>query len=215
MKGLPSGYNKDLQEDKEAVFDAEDTVVAAIPAVTAVMTTLTVARSRAERAASGMLLATEVADYLVARGLPFRDAHALVGGLVRRLLREGRDFEALSVAEWREINELFGEDVRERITARAAVNAKRTPQSTNPRGRRPRRDRGAWLDRVDACSAGAQWLVSRESPAIETVATVGDPLLDFHEPAQDFASAESSTIARFLYSSSWLGIYGAAPAAAR
>ena len=132
MKGLPSGYNKDLQEDKEAVFDAEDTVVAAIPAVTAVMTTLTVARSRAERAASGMLLATEVADYLVARGLPFRDAHALVGGLVRRLLREGRDFEALSVAEWREINELFGEDVRERITARAAVNAKRTPQSTNP-----------------------------------------------------------------------------------
>ena len=132
MKGLPSGYNKDLQEDKEAVFDAEDTVVAAIPAVTAVIATLTVARARADRAASGMLLATEVADYLVARGLPFRDAHALVGGLVRRLLREGRDFGELSVVEWREISERFGEDVQERITARAAVDAKRTPQSTNP-----------------------------------------------------------------------------------
>src|SRR4030081_41286 len=85
MKGLPSGYNKDLQEDKQAVFDAEDTVAGSLGVVRAVVGGLTLNRDRAEAAASGLLLATDVADYLVGRGMPFRRAHEVVGALVRKL----------------------------------------------------------------------------------------------------------------------------------
>lgn len=132
MKGLPSGYNKDLQQDKEAVFDAEDTVSASLPAVTAVVHNLVLSRKQTESAASGLLLATDVADYLVSQGMPFRDAHSVVGRLVRQLLAESRDFESLSLEEWRAVNPLFSDDILERVTARAAVKARLTPQSTNP-----------------------------------------------------------------------------------
>ena len=84
------------------------------------------------RAASGLLLATDVADYLVALGVPFRDAHEIVGSVVRRLVKEGRSFDDLSLAQWREHSALFGEDIRGAITARASVEKKRTPQSTAP-----------------------------------------------------------------------------------
>jgi argininosuccinate lyase len=132
MKGLPSGYNKDLQEDKEAVFDADATLAASLEAVGVVVDGLAVNRDRAARAASGLLLATDVADYLVARGVPFRSAHELVGAMTRRLLAEGRSFEELSPAEWRGFSGLFGDDIVSRITAAASVGARRTPQSTRP-----------------------------------------------------------------------------------
>ena len=77
MKGLPSGYNKDLQEDKEAIFDAEDTLAGCLAAVRAVVGGLTLNRSQAAAAATGLLLATDVADYLVRRGVPFRRAHEI------------------------------------------------------------------------------------------------------------------------------------------
>ena len=132
MKGLPSGYNKDLQEDKEAVFDAEATVLGSVQAVAAVVKTLTLNSARAELACSGLLLATDVADYLVSRGMPFRDAHEVVGGIVCRLIAEGREFSSLTPEEWRGYSELFGDGMLRRITARASVDARRTPQSTNP-----------------------------------------------------------------------------------
>jgi argininosuccinate lyase len=132
MKGLASGYNRDLQEDKEAVFDAEATVNAAIDASAAVVAGLALNAARAEAAASGLLLATDVADYLVARGVAFRDAHAIVGAMVRKLVAESRDFSSLSLAEWRSFSDRIGADVSEAISARASVAAKRTPQSTNP-----------------------------------------------------------------------------------
>jgi argininosuccinate lyase len=132
MKGLPSGYNKDLQEDKEAVFDAERTLAASARAAHAVVARLSLNASRTERAASGLLLATDVADYLVARGMPFRRAHEVVGAMVRRLLSEGRDFSQLSLAEWRDASEMFGDDAPQAATALASVRARRTPQSTNP-----------------------------------------------------------------------------------
>jgi argininosuccinate lyase len=132
MKGLASGYNRDLQEDKEAVFDAEATVNAAIDASAAVVAGLQLNAARAEAAASGLLLATDVADYLVARGVAFRDAHAIVGAMVRKLLAERRDFTSLSLAEWRAFSDRIGADVSEAISPRASVAAKRTPQSTNP-----------------------------------------------------------------------------------
>ena len=132
MKGLPSGYNKDLQEDKHAVFDAEDTLTGCLSVVAAVVDGLTLNRAKAEAAASGMLLATDVADYLVGRGLPFRRAHEVVGALVRKLVADRREFGSLSLEEWRQASELFGPEVIERVTARASVSAKQTPQSTAP-----------------------------------------------------------------------------------
>jgi argininosuccinate lyase len=132
IKGLPTGYNKDLQEDKEAVFGADDTLFGCLGVVASVVHGLTLNRDRAAAAASGLLLATDVADYLVGRGMPFRRAHEVVGALVRRLVAEGRAFDSLTLAEWRGASELFESDVAARVTPAASVGAKRTPQSTAP-----------------------------------------------------------------------------------
>jgi argininosuccinate lyase len=132
MKGLPSGYNKDLQEDKEAVFDTEDTVAGSLMSCEAVVRTLRVRREVTARAAGGLMLATDVADYLVRKGLPFRDAHELVGGLVRTLLDEQRAIESLTPDEWRRFSPLFADDVVEAITPLASIRARQTPQSTAP-----------------------------------------------------------------------------------
>ena len=132
MKGLPSGYNKDLQEDKEAVFDAEDTVLGSLRAAAAVVRTLTLDPARTGAAASGLALATDVADLLVARGVPFREAHEVVGRIVRDLVAGGRDFASLTPDEWRGYHEHLDADGAARITARGSVEARRTPQSTSP-----------------------------------------------------------------------------------
>lgn len=132
MKGLPIGYSKDLQEDKEALFDSEDTLRASLEATGSVVEGLSIKGDASTRAASGYLLATDVADYLVAKGVPFRDAHAIVGSLVRRLLIEGRSFDSLSLEDWRTHSPLFEPDIRAVITPAASVQRKRTPQSTHP-----------------------------------------------------------------------------------
>src|SRR5207249_11086279 len=149
LKGLPSGYNKDLQEDKHAVFDSEDTLSGSLAVVRSVIGGLTLNRARAAAAASGLLLATDVADYLVGRDVPFRRAHEIVGALVRRLVAEGRDFESLSIEEWRTASDRFEPDVVSRVTPAVSVGAERTAQST---GRSAVRARLAevrqWLDDV-------------------------------------------------------------------
>ena len=131
MKGLPSGYNKDLQEDKEAVFDAEDTVIGSLISAAAVVETLTLKRATTTAAAGGFMLATDVADYLVGRGMPFREAHEVVAGMVRSLIERDLSFATLTLEDWRAYSELFGEDVLE-VTARRSVEARKTPQSTSP-----------------------------------------------------------------------------------
>jgi argininosuccinate lyase len=131
MKGLPSGYNKDLQEDKEAVFDAEDTIVGSLISAAAVVETLTLKHATTNAAAGGFMLATDVADYLVGRGMPFREAHEVVAGMVRSLIERDSSFAALTLDDWRGYSELFGEDVLE-VTARRSVEARKTPQSTAP-----------------------------------------------------------------------------------
>jgi len=133
MKGLPAGYNKDLQEDKEALFDTEDTWLGCLGASASVIDGLRPNPAMTNKAASGLLLATDVADYLVAKGLPFRDAHEVVGALVRRLLEERRGFDDLSLAEWQQHSRLFGEDVRTAVTPLASIQKKQTPQSTAPK----------------------------------------------------------------------------------
>ena len=132
MKGLPSGYNKDLQEDKEAVFDTEDTVAGSLLSCEAVVRTLRVRRDVTGRAAGGFMLATDVADYLVRKGLPFRDAHELVGGMVRTLMEEGTAIETMTPDQWRRFSPLFDDDVVEAITPLASIRARQTPQSTAP-----------------------------------------------------------------------------------
>jgi argininosuccinate lyase len=149
MKGIPSGYNKDLQEDKHAVFDAEDTLAGCAAVVKSVIDGLTLNRARAEAAASGLLLATDVADYLVGKGVPFRRAHEIVGALVRKLVAEQREFGSLSPEEWRAASDRFDADVAERVTPAASVAAKRTPQSTSPAAvRRAIEESEGWVARV-------------------------------------------------------------------
>jgi argininosuccinate lyase len=132
MKGTPLGYNKDYQEDKTAIFDAEDTLTGSAVTSAAVVRTLAPRADRMRAAASGLLLATDVADYLVAKGVPFRTAHEITGRIVRDLYESKRDFASLALADWRRYHESFGEDVRAVITPDAAIAAKRTPQSTHP-----------------------------------------------------------------------------------
>ena len=154
MKGLPSGYNKDLQEDKEAVFDADQTLSGSLDAVAVVVEGLRVNAEHAERAAAGLLLATDVADYLVGKGMPFRRSHELVGAMTRRLLAEDRDFESLPLAEWRGYSELFEADVIDRVTTRASVEARRTPQSTHPGAvQAALQELGRWLESQNTSSA--------------------------------------------------------------
>ncbi len=132
MKGLPSGYNKDLQEDKEAVFDAEDNLAGALATLVGVVDGLEMFPEKMASAASGLLLATDVADFLVGKGMPFRQAHEVVGGMVRQLVAEGRDFSALTLSEWRRYSGLFDESVSAVVTPDASVRARKTPQSTQP-----------------------------------------------------------------------------------
>ena len=146
MKGLPTGYNKDLQEDKEPVFDCEHTLTVCLEASRAVISHLTLRPDRTNAAASGLLLATDVADYLVGRGVPFRDAHEIVGGMVRQLLIEKRDFDALTLPEWRHFSPHFGDDVKQAVSAEASVRARKTPQSTAPDAvQRALAETRAWL----------------------------------------------------------------------
>jgi argininosuccinate lyase len=132
MKGLPLGYNKDLQEDKALAFSAEDDLAGCLMTCAAVVRTLTPRPAVMRQAASGLLLATEVADYLVGRGLPFRTAHEVSGKIVRDLYESGRDFSALTLADWRGYHDVFEDGIFGAITPEAAVKARLTPQSTGP-----------------------------------------------------------------------------------
>jgi argininosuccinate lyase len=132
MKGLPLGYNKDLQEDKALAFSAEDDLAGCLMTCAAVVRTLTPRPAVMRHAASGLLLATEVADYLVGRGLPFRTAHEVSGKIVRDLYESGRDFSALKLEDWRGYHDVFEDGIFAAITPEAAVKARLTPQSTGP-----------------------------------------------------------------------------------
>ena len=133
MKGLPIGYNKDLQEDKAIAFEAEDTVIGCARTTATVVRTLTLRPAVTRAAASGLLLATEVADFLVGKGMPFRTAHEVSGKIARDLYEAGRDYSTLKLDDWRQYSDLFDEKIFEAVTPEAAVAARLTPQSTNPK----------------------------------------------------------------------------------
>ncbi len=125
LKALPLSYNRDLQEDKPALFDALDTVIASVKVLTELMRRLTVNRDVLKRAVQGGgMLATEVADYLVTRGVPFREAHAITGRLVRASLDQGREFTAFSLNELRTFSERIEKGLLARLTVTAAIDRK-------------------------------------------------------------------------------------------
>ncbi len=112
LKGLPLCYNKDMQEDKPAVFDATENVLLCLRAVTPMMQTLTVrADNMRAAAARGFINATDCADYLTKKGVPFREAYQITGGLVARCVRDNTTLEALPLAAYREVSDAFGEDI--------------------------------------------------------------------------------------------------------
>ncbi|HIC88600.1 MAG TPA: argininosuccinate lyase [Anaerolineae bacterium] len=113
LKGLPSTYNKDLQEDKEPLFDAVDTLSAALPIAAGVIGTLEIHPERMQAALSDEMLATDLADYLVRKGVPFRESHHLVGQVVRQAEEMGIPLSELPLAELRRILPAFGADVAE------------------------------------------------------------------------------------------------------
>ncbi len=123
MKGLPLAYNKDMQEDKEAFFDAYDTLCKCLPTFTEMLRTTTFRAEAMERSASlGFTNATDLADYLVGRGVPFRDAHHVSGVLVAKCLREGKALDDLSLEELRAAHPAFDADVYDAIALKTCVN---------------------------------------------------------------------------------------------
>ncbi len=131
MHALPLTYGKDMQEDKEPLFDAIDTVEACLDATEGMLAGIAFDRERLE-AASGdeMLAATEIADGLVRRGVPFREAHGIVGGLVRDAVEAGKPLSALSVEKMRECSELLGDWVYEVLRRESWLESKRIEGGT-------------------------------------------------------------------------------------
>ena len=127
MKGLPLAYNKDMQEDKELSFDAMDTVKDCIRLFTGMLSTVTFHRGRMrESAGLGFTNATDAADYLVNHGVPFRDAHAVVGRIVLFCVEKGIAIDDMSLEELQEISPVFQEDIFEVISMEACVNRRLT-----------------------------------------------------------------------------------------
>ena len=126
MKGLPLAYNKDMQEDKEPVFDAIDTVELCVPVFTAMLDTLTVKKKAMARAASvGFINAADCADYLGKKGLPFREAYMIVGRLVNLCLEKGKTLDTLPLKEFQTVSGLFEWDVYDALRLRACVNGRK------------------------------------------------------------------------------------------
>ena len=131
LKALPLSYNRDLQEDKPALFDALDTVQTSVQILTELIRRVKLNREALRRAVSGGgMLATEVADYLVARGMPFREAHAITGRVVRAALDQGRDLADFSLNELRIFSDRFEKGVLSRLGVMAAIDRKAQIGST-------------------------------------------------------------------------------------
>ena len=132
MKGLPLAYNKDMQEDKEPVFDAADTLIACLQMMIGMLSTLTVNVDKmAASTKSGFMNATDAADYLVSKGLAFRDCHEIIGKLVLHCIQTGRALEDLPLSELKQFSDVFEEDIYENIDIKTCIKAKKSYGSTS------------------------------------------------------------------------------------
>ena len=132
MKGLPLAYNKDMQEDKEPVFDAYDTLSMSLLMMTGMLSTLKVNKERmAQSAKTGFMNATDAADYLVSKGLAFRDCHEIIGRLVLYCIKNGKALEELTLDELKEFSPVFDSDVYAHIDIKTCISAKKSEGSTS------------------------------------------------------------------------------------
>jgi len=132
LKGTPSAYNKDFQEDKEPLFDAVDTLRLALPVTAGVIATMRVRHERMEEALDDGMLATELADYMVTKGVPFRESHRLVGEVVRLAEERGCTLRTLALEAYRGIDSRFGEDLYGVLDFRQAILRRSVPCGTSP-----------------------------------------------------------------------------------
>ena len=133
LKGLPSSYQRDLQEDKEPVFAAHDQALAMLTVASGAVAATRINEARMREAASNPdLLATEAADYLVRRGVPFRQAHEIVGQIIREAERRGQSWALLPVGKLKSFSPVFEEDLRAALTVEAALARRSVPGGTAP-----------------------------------------------------------------------------------
>lgn len=131
-KGLPMAYNKDLQEDKLPAFDAADTVKASVSIFTEMISTMEVKKDNMEHAAKyGYMNATDAADYLVSKGMPFRDCHEVIGKIVLYCIGKGIAIEDMSMEEFKSFSDKFEEDIYDKIAIRNCIKAKKSKGSTS------------------------------------------------------------------------------------
>ena len=134
MKGIPLAYNKDMQEDKELTFDAIDTVKGCIALFTGMVSTMEFRKDIMEASAkNGFTNATDAADYLVNHGVPFRDAHGIVGRLVLTCIDKGISLDELSLEEYKEISPVFEQDIYEAISMKTCVEKRETYGAPGPK----------------------------------------------------------------------------------
>ena len=133
LKGLPLAYNKDMQEDKEAIFDAVDTVKMCLKVFAPMVKTMTTKPENMKKAAQGGFIgATDLADYLVKKGLPFRSAYKLSGQIVAQCIREGLVLETLPLSVYQKYSELFEEDLYDEISLETCVSKRGSLGGTSP-----------------------------------------------------------------------------------
>ena len=134
MKGIPLAYNKDMQEDKELSFDAMDTVKGCIALFTGMLATMKFNKGKMRLSANnGFTNATDAADYLVKHGVPFRDAHGIVGRLVLYCIDKGIALDDMSLEEYKAISPVFEEDIYEAIDVHTCVDKRNTIGAPGPK----------------------------------------------------------------------------------
>lgn len=132
LKGLPSGYNKDLQDDKRAMFGAVDAMLLVLPAVAGAVEELTFDRARMRGAVSSAMMATDLADYLVEKGVSFREAHKAVGALVRECEATGLELHALPWSAYATAHAAFGDDVYDALSPERSLSRREVEGGTGP-----------------------------------------------------------------------------------
>ena len=132
LKGLPSGYNKDLQDDKRVLFDAVDTALLVLPALSGALQEIRFNHKRMRSAISSSMMATDLADYLVEKGTTFREAHSAIGSLIRECERDGCELDALPVASFKAAHPLFGDDILDWLEPTMSVARREVPGGTGP-----------------------------------------------------------------------------------
>ena len=131
MKGLPLAYNRDMQEDKEAMFDAVDTVKASLDVLSRMIPKIKFIRKRIEKAVdSGFMTATDIAEYLVGKGVPFREAHEITGKIVRKCIESDSNLASIDINELRKFSTRIGADIRSVLTPGNSINSRKSHGGT-------------------------------------------------------------------------------------